>query len=91
MLTLDLSSFLIQLKEGSINNVGAPTKSASVKMYDVTEVEARAFGDGRVKFVCADDEGNAIEVALFPEHIEALEDDLAAVKASGTVEGLDEE
>ncbi len=87
MITIELSSFLMQLKDGAIANVGASNKSATVKLYDVESANARAFGDERVKFVFEDDEGNEVEVAVFPEEIEAIEDALADVRAAGTVEG----
>lgn len=89
MLTLELSDFLIQLKEGSVNNVGSPTKSASVKLYDVTEASARPFGDNRVKLLFEDDSGNRIDVAVFPEEAAAIIADLEAVKTSGSVDGFD--
>lgn len=88
MLTLELADFLVQLKEGSIRNVGATSKAATVKLYDVTEASARPFGDNRVKVAFADDEGNEIEVALFPAEADALVDDLAAVAEDGAVEGF---
>lgn len=88
MLTVELREFLVQLKEGAIHNVGAPNKRASVKLYDVADVEARAFGDERVKCVFEDDEGNTVEVALFPGEIEALTTDLAEIRAAGAVDGF---
>lgn len=88
MLSLELSDFLVQLKDGTINNVGGPTKSATVKLYDVTEAHARAFGDNRVKLAFKDADDNEIEVALFPEEIERIEGDLADVRDSGAIEGF---
>ncbi len=88
MLTLELVDFLIQLKQGSVQNVGAQTKAATVKLYDVSAATARPFGDNRVKLAFADDEGNEIEVALFPEEAEALVDGLAYVAEQGDVEGF---
>jgi hypothetical protein len=82
MLTLDLDQFMLELKEGSIKHVGPTNKAATVKLYDVEGLEVREFGDERVKLVFSDDEGNDVEVALFPEQasevargIGALEDD----------------
>jgi hypothetical protein len=82
MLALAIEDFHVELNEGSLSNVGPPTKSASVKLYDVESAEAREFGDKRVKLAFADDDGNEVEVALFPEdalairdHIQALEDE----------------
>lgn len=82
MLSLRLEEFMVELKEGSIKNVGPTNKSAEAKLFDVTTAEAREFGDKRIKCVFEDAEGNEIQVALFPEQaselardIEALEDD----------------
>lgn len=82
MLTLQLEQFMIELKEGSIKNVGPTNKSGSAKLFDVEEAEAREFGDKRVKLVFEDDDDNEVQVALFPEDVrkivrdvEALEDD----------------
>lgn len=82
MLSLRLEEFMVELKEGSIKNVGPTNKSAEAKLFDVTTAEAREFGDKRIKCVFTDAEDNEIQVALFPEQaselardIEALEDD----------------
>ena len=82
MLNVNLDNFMIELKEGSIKNVGPTNKSASVKLFDVEHAEAREFGDKRVKLVFEDAEGNEVQVSLFPEDarsiladIEAMEDD----------------
>jgi NADPH-dependent ferric siderophore reductase len=82
MLTLDLENFMLELKDGSVKHVGPTNKSATVKCYDVEGLEVREFGDERVKLVFSDDEGNEVEVALFPDQasevargIEALEDE----------------
>jgi L-asparaginase II len=82
MLNLLIDDFMIELKDGAIKNVGPSNKTASAKLFDVESAEAREFGDKRVKLVCEDDEGNEVQVALFPEQvrkvardIEALEDD----------------
>lgn len=82
MLSLALEDFMIELKDGSISNVGAPRKSGTVKLYDVTETEVREFGDERVKLVFEDDANNEVHVAIEPEvaqhignRIETLEDE----------------
>ncbi|AXR77246.1 hypothetical protein [Natrarchaeobaculum sulfurireducens] len=82
MLALTLEDFMVELNEGSIKNVGPSNKSATVKLFDVESAEAREFGDKRVKLVFEDDDGNEIQVSLFPEDVrkivrdvEALEDD----------------
>ncbi|WP_246982996.1 hypothetical protein [Halorientalis marina] len=81
MLTLNLEEFMVELKEGSLKHVGPTNKAATVKLYDIDGLEVREFGDERVKLTFADDEGNEVEIALFPEQasevargIEALED-----------------
>ena len=82
MLNLILDDFMIEIKDGSIKNVGPTNKTGAAKLFNVETAEAREFGDKRVKIVCEDDEGNEVQVALFPEQvrdiardIEAMEDD----------------
>jgi hypothetical protein len=82
MLTLQLEDFMIELKDGSIKNVGAANKTATAKLYDVTGAEAREFGDERVKLSFTDEDGNEVEVALDPAQarevargIESLEEE----------------
>jgi hypothetical protein len=72
MLSLQLEEFMIELTDGSIENVGAPNKSATAKLYEVAEAEVREFGDERVKLSFTDDEGNEIEVALAPSEARAI-------------------
>jgi len=67
MLTIDLADFMVELKEGTVQHVGASNTAAEAKLYDVTGVEVREFGDERVKVAFEDGEGNAVEVALFPD------------------------
>ncbi len=83
MLTIQLDSFDFELKEGAIKNVGPANKSASAKLFDVTELEAREFGDKRVKCVFEDGEGNELQVALFPEQVRALREGLEGIEAEG--------
>ncbi|AGB16588.1 hypothetical protein Halru_1994 [Halovivax ruber XH-70] len=73
MLTLDLDPFMVELKEGSIRNVGPTNKETTVKLFDVEDATAREFGDKRVKLAFTDGEGNEVEVALFPAEIESLQ------------------
>ena len=80
MLTPDLTDFMIELDEGAVKHVGTKTKGATVKLYHVTETEARAFGD-RVKLVFDDGEGNHVEVALDPEQVAALASDIEPLRA----------
>ena len=72
MFSLRLDEFMVELKEGSIKNVGAPNKSATAKLYDVADAEAREFGDERVKLAFEDAEGNEVAVALAPAEARAV-------------------
>jgi hypothetical protein len=89
MLTLDLTDFMIELDEGAVKHVGTKTKGATVKLYHVTESEARTFGD-RVKFVFDDGEGNHVEVALDPEQATALASDIESLRADESHAAADE-
>jgi hypothetical protein len=80
MLALSIEDFAVELTEGSIKNVGAPNKRASAKLFDVTDLEGRAFGDRRVKVAFEDAEGNEVQVALDPEQAESLIADLGALR-----------
>jgi hypothetical protein len=82
MLTLDIDQFMLELDGGTLKHVGASKKAATVKLYDTETVDARAFGDRRVKLACEDDGGNEVELALDPEQardlareLERLEDE----------------
>jgi hypothetical protein len=82
MLALDIERFMFELKEGTLKHVGASNKTATAKLYDVEGVEAREFGDERVKLAFTDEDENEVEVALDPEAarevargIELLEDE----------------
>jgi hypothetical protein len=81
VLNLNLDSFLIELRDGSIENVGAPNKTASAKLFDVETAEARAFGDSQLKLVATDASGNELQIALFPEQAEAVAGDIEAALA----------
>ena len=85
MLTIELSEFMIELKDGAIKNVGPPNKDATVKLYNVEEASAREFGDKRVKLEFEDGEGNEIEVALFPEQVRALAEDVETLEAESPI------
>ncbi|MFB6084641.1 MAG: hypothetical protein ABEJ94_10395 [Halorientalis sp.] len=67
MLSLQLDEFMLELKEGSIKNVGPADKSATAKLYGVEGADVREFGDKRVKLGFEDGEGNEVEIALFPD------------------------
>ncbi len=70
MITIDLDNFMFELKDGSLKHVGTSNNTATTKLYDVTSLEVREFGDERVKIACEDDSGNTVEIALFPEQAE---------------------
>lgn len=72
MLTLRLDNFHIELKDGSIKNVAAPNKSATIKLYDIEDLAVDEFGDERVKLSVADEDGNTVELALFPEQARSV-------------------
>lgn len=67
MLSLDLDKFMFEMKDGAVKHVGPSNRTATAKLYDVESAEARAFGDKRVKLAFEDEDGNEVEVALFPE------------------------
>ncbi|WP_255149286.1 hypothetical protein [Halorarius halobius] len=67
MFNLSLDNWNVELTEGSIKNVGPTNKGATGKLFDVESVDVREFGDKRLKLAFDDDEGNEVEVALFPE------------------------
>jgi hypothetical protein len=83
VLNLNVSQFTVSLKDGSIENVGAPNKSASAKLFDVDSVEVREFGDSQAKVVASDDSGNEVQIALSPEDVETVAEDVAELRAEG--------
>ncbi len=85
MLTLELSDFLIELEDGAIKNVGASNKTGTAKLFDVESASARAFGDKRVKLVFEDEEGSEVQVALFPEDVRGLLDDVEQIRNDSEV------
>ncbi|WP_049899841.1 hypothetical protein [Halococcus agarilyticus] len=85
MLNLNIDEFMIELKEGALKNVGPANKSAEAKLFDVESAAAREFGDKRVKCVFADDEGNEVEVALFPDDARRIARDIEALEESSPV------
>ena len=85
MLTLNIDEFMIELQDGALKNVGPSNKSAEAKLFDIDSAEAREFGDKRVKCVFADDEGNEIEVALFPDDASRLARDIEALEDESPV------
>lgn len=89
MLSLVIEDFMVEFKEGSIKNVGAPNKRATAKLYDVVEAEAREFGDERVKLAFEDEEGDVVHVALDPPEARQIRADIGALEADSRV--FDEE
>lgn len=85
MLALELEEFMVELKEGSIANVGPTNKAATAKLFDVEHAEAREFGDKRVKLVFRDGEGNELQVALFPEDVRAIVRDVEVLEDDSPV------
>ena len=85
MLTLSLEEFMLELKEGSIKNVGPTNKSATAKLFGVESAEAREFGDKRVKLVFEDGEGNEVQVSLFPEDVRQVARDIEALEEDSPV------
>lgn len=85
MLSLELDEFMLELKDGSLKNVGPTNKSAEAKLFDVSNAEAREFGDKRVKLVFEDDEGNEVQVALFPDEASAIAADIEALEGESPV------
>jgi len=85
MLALELDEFMVELKDGSIKNVGPTNKSASAKLFDVESTDVREFGDKRLKFVFEDDSGNEVQVSLFPEEAEKMAADVESLAADSPV------
>jgi len=85
MLALQLSDFMLELKDGALKNVGPSNKTGSAKLFETEDIEAREFGDKRVKVVASDADGNEVQVALFPEQVRDLADDLADLESESRV------
>ncbi|NIC00448.1 hypothetical protein [Halobacterium sp. R2-5] len=85
MLNINLSEFMVELTDGAIQNVGPSNKTAEAKLFDVESAEAREFGDKRVKLVFEDDDGNEVQVALFPEDVRDIVADVEALEADSPV------
>jgi hypothetical protein len=85
MLSLDLDRFMFELKDGAVKHVGPSTRSATAKLYDVESVDVRAFGDKRVKLAFEDEDGNEVEVALFPEDAAAVAEGVEALREESAV------
>lgn len=78
MLTVDLDEFMFELKDGAIKHVGPSNRSATVKLYDVIDAEARPFGNDRIKLSFEAEDDNEAEVAVSPAKARQLREDLDA-------------
>lgn len=85
VLNINFSEFMVELKDGAIRNVGPSNKTAEAKLFDVESAAAREFGDKRVKLVFEDGDGNEVQVALFPEDVRDVVDDVAALEDDSPV------
>jgi hypothetical protein len=85
MLTIDLDDFTFELKDGTLEHVGASNRAATVKLYDVEGVDVREFGDQRIKIACEDESGNEIEVALTAEQARELVRGIELLEADSEV------
>ncbi|WP_227353899.1 hypothetical protein [Haladaptatus salinisoli] len=85
MLNLRIDDFMVELKDGAIKNVGPSNKTGSAKLFDVESAEVREFGDKRVKLVFEDDEGNEVQVALFPEKVRKIASDIERLEDDSPV------
>ena len=85
MITIDLDDLMVEIDDGTIKHVGAPTAAATIKLYDVDDAAAREFGDSRIKLELADDEDNEVEAALTPEAAATLAEELARLREGSRV------
>ncbi len=85
VLNLNIDDFLVEFKEGSIKNVGPPTKSVAAKLFDVETIQVREFGDSQVKLVATDATGNEVQIALFPDQVETVTEDIEALREGSAV------
>ncbi|WP_418771551.1 hypothetical protein [Halobacterium yunchengense] len=76
---------MVELKDGAIKNVGPSNKTAEAKLFDVETAVAREFGDKRVKLVFEDDDGNEVQVALFPEDVRSITRDVERLEDDSPV------
>jgi len=85
MFTIDLDQFMLELKDGTYKHVGASNKTATAKLYDVTDAAVREFGDERVKLSCEDESGNEIEVALAPAEAREVAREIERLEAESGI------
>ena len=67
MIVINIEDFSIEIKNSIIKNVGGPQKSASVKFFDVEDIEIRRFGKDQIKLCFEDEEKNRVEIAISGE------------------------
>ena len=67
MIVTNIEDFSIEIKNSVIKNVGGPQKSASVKFFDVEDIEIRRFGKDQIKLCFEDEEKNRVEIAISGE------------------------
>ena len=72
MLAIEFDQLMFEVTDGSIKNIGPTNKSVSAKLFGVTDATAREFGDKRIKLEFADEDGNEIQIALFPSEATAI-------------------
>jgi hypothetical protein len=72
MIVIDIEKFSVEIKNGSLKNVGGTEKYASVKIFDVEETEARRFGKDRIEICFEDGENNQIQAAISNDLAEVL-------------------
>jgi len=85
MLNLDLDRFMFELKDGALKHVGPSNRTGTAKLYDVEAVDVREFGDKRLKLAFEDEDGNEVEVALFPEEAREVARGLELLEADSDV------
>lgn len=85
MITVSLSEFMLELKEGVVEHVGPPNTTAEAKLYDVEQVEVREFGDERLKFVFEDDAGSTVHVAVAADQAVDVADGIERLREESPV------
>lgn len=85
MITIDLDDLMLEIDDGTIKHVGAPTAAATAKIYDVDDATAREFGDSRIKLELADGDGNEIEAAMTPDAAATLAEELDHLREESRV------
>lgn len=84
MITVALSDFVLELKDGVVKHVGPSDTTATAKLYDVDQVAVRPFGDERLKFVFEDDAGSVVHVAVDRPQAQSVVDDIVRLLDEGS-------